>query len=71
MPSLSGAQMPSTVAMITPVAIAGIRPIRSATIDQGTTAAASPSVAADTLRAADAGPIRRSEAICGRTAWVA
>jgi len=43
---------PKTVAAMMPIAIAGIRPMRSATIDQGMTAAAIPSVAADTVSAA-------------------
>jgi hypothetical protein len=43
-----------------PIAIAGIRPIRSATIDHGSTAAAMPSVAAEIASAAVAGETSRS-----------
>lgn len=56
------------MAVSTPVAMAGTRPMRSATIDQGMTASAKPSVAADTLSAAVAGVTESSAEICGSTA---
>ena len=43
------------------------RPKRSPTKDQGTTASASPSVAAETVRAARSAVVPRSAAICGST----
>ncbi len=41
--------------------------MRSATHDHGSTAAASPAVVPETVRAAVAGPTSRSRAICGST----
>jgi hypothetical protein len=51
-----------------PTVIAGTRPTRSATADQGITVAASPSVVADTVSAAVAGGTSNSAAISGSTA---
>ena len=58
-------------AAMTPIAIAGTRPIRSATSDHGMTAVANPRVEADTVEAAPAGPDATSTAIAGSTACVA
>ena len=68
MPVLKGARTPSAVAVRMPIPMAGTRPMRSATIDHGTTAAARPSVAADTASAAVAGVIPRFDESCGSTA---
>lgn len=53
---------------MTPIAIAGTRPMRSATTDQGMTLTARPSVETETARAAVAGSTPNSEPMKGSTA---
>ncbi len=65
-----GVSAPSTVAAMSPMAMAGTRPMRSATIDHGITAAARPIVDADTVSAAPAGGVPTSAEIAGRSACV-
>lgn len=55
------------MALTTATIIDRSRPNRSPTKDHGTTASASPSVAAETVRAARSALVPRSAAICGST----
>jgi hypothetical protein len=63
-----GTSIPTRVAAVTDIEIAGTRPIRSANEDQGMTPIASPTVDADTTRAALAAPTPKSAEIKGNTA---
>jgi hypothetical protein len=62
---------PKKVAAMRPIVMAGTRPTRSATIDQGMTATARPKVDADTVNAAADGVVGTPAAIAGSTACVA
>ena len=64
---IHGMASPSVVAPIRLARIAGIRPIRSATRDQGSTETARPSVAAETVSAAREASTPMSAASTGST----